>query len=70
MNEKDLPKTEEGRRWRLAEECGEVVRALGKIGRFGLIGTGYDGHANNTAALLSEIADLEHAIAAVRKDLA
>ncbi len=63
------PKTPEGRRWRLAEECGEVIRALSKIGRFGAIGIGYDGHENNTAALLAELSDLKHAIKAVEEDI-
>ena len=70
MKPEYLPITPEGRRWRLAEECGEVVRALSKIGRFGIIGTGYDGHEDNTAALLAELTDLEHAIAAVKADIA
>lgn len=69
MKEEHLPKTPEGRRWRLAEECGEVIQALSKIGRFGEIGIGYDGHACNTSALRYEIADLKHAIAAVERDI-
>jgi hypothetical protein len=69
MNKDYLPKTPEARLWHLAEECGEVTRAVSKIGRFGRIGIGYDGHQDNTAALLSELDDLEHAIAAVRKDI-
>ena len=69
MKPEFLPKTPEGRRWRLAEECGEVVRALSKIGRFGAIGIGYDGHENNTEALKAELADLRHAIEAVEHDL-
>jgi hypothetical protein len=68
MKEEYLPKTPEGRRWRLAEECGEVIQALGKIGRWGLDGTYEDG-TTNSDKLLSEINDLKHAIKAVEGDL-
>ncbi len=62
MNRDYLPKTPEARLWHLAEECGEVIQACAKIGRFGAV-------ASTKVILRGEIEDLEHAIAAVRADL-
>ncbi len=64
-----LPTTPEGRRWRIAEECGEVVQALGKAGRFGLDGCDPRTGISNARAILDELADLRHAIQAVELDL-
>src|SRR5882724_9794134 len=73
MNPRWLPTTLDGKIDRVVEECGEVtevigkvLRVIGKTGRFGL--TSYPpgiGGANNAALLLSELADLRHAISAV-----
>lgn len=81
MNEKYLPKTPELRRWRLAEEIGEVIteaaavlKELSKLERFGPDGDvdfqeWCKAHGTPRERLLNELDDLEHAIAAVRADL-
>lgn len=76
MNPKFLPTSTEGKIDRLAEETGEVVevigrvlRATGKINRFGFESTHPDGGPNNAALLLSEMADLRHAISAIENDI-
>ena len=66
-----LPTTIEGKFWRLAEEASEVVKAMSKFQRHGATATDpktgvtYD----NRADVLSEVADLEHACAEVRRAL-
>lgn len=81
MKEEYLPKTPEGRAWRLVEECNEVrlelalnrtTHAACKLGRFGPDGDAQVAAIGSTPRerLLAELADLEHAIAAVRADLA
>lgn len=42
----------------LAEECGEVIQVLGKIGRFGLYDTGPKKEENNLVELSKEIHDI------------
>lgn len=71
MTPEYLPQTPAGRMARLTEECGEVLQIVGKIGRFGL-----DSRHPTTAfakpnseLLLAEIADLEHALYAVKQDI-
>jgi NTP pyrophosphatase (non-canonical NTP hydrolase) len=64
MREDLIPKTFEGSLSRLVEECGEVLKAIGKIQRFGETAT--DGRTaltyHNTVDLLMELQDLKHAI--------
>jgi hypothetical protein len=76
MNPKLLPTTPQGMVDRLGEEAGEVVevigrvlRAKGKVDRFGFLSAHPNGGANNAALLLSEIADLRHAISQVENSL-
>jgi len=72
MNPKYLPTTIDGKIDRLVEESGEVtevigrvLRIVGKTGRFGLTSAHPEGGPNNAALMLSELADLRHAISAV-----
>jgi hypothetical protein len=65
MNPKLLPAADDlgGNISRIVEESGEVLQAIGKIDRFGL--DSYHprkGGLNNAAHMLSELADLRHAI--------
>jgi hypothetical protein len=76
MNPKLLPITPQGKVDRLGEEAGEVVevigrvlRAKGKIDRFGFTSAHPEGGQNNAALLLSELADLRHAISAVENSI-
>jgi hypothetical protein len=76
MNPKLLPTTLDGKIGRVVEESGEVVevvgrvlRIIGKTNRFGLTSTHPDGGPNNAAAMLSELADLRHAISAVENGI-
>lgn len=76
MNPKHLPTTPQGKVDRLGEEAGEVVevigrvlRAKGKIDRFGFLSAHPGGGPNNAALLLSEIADLRHAISVVENTI-
>ena len=76
MNPKLLPTTPQGKVDRLGEEAGEVVevigrvlRAKGKIDRFGFVSAHPAGGPNNAALLLSEIADLRHAISVVENTI-
>lgn len=70
MEAKFLPADRNGRLFRLVEEMGEVLHVIGKAGRFGM----HSHHpeapdVSNAELILCELADLEHAIAAVRPDL-
>lgn len=64
MNTKYLPTSPEGKKDRVLEEIGEVIQAIGKCGRWGMIakdpytGIEYD----NRATLRAELADLKDAI--------
>jgi hypothetical protein len=76
MNPKLLPTTPHGMVDRLGEEAGEVVevigrvlRANGKIGRFGFESAHPKGGPNNAALLLSEMADLRHAISTIENSI-
>jgi hypothetical protein len=76
MNPKLLPTTPQGMVDRLGEEAGEVVevigrvlRANGKIGRFGFESAHPSGGPNNAALLLSEMADLRHAISTIENSI-
>lgn len=71
MREDLLPKTNEEKIAYLIEECGEVLKAIGKYQRFGptavdpVTGIEY----NNVSDLLIEMQDLERAIGFVRAEL-
>ncbi|UPT95496.1 hypothetical protein J4G48_0040795 [Bradyrhizobium barranii subsp. apii] len=76
MNPKYLPTTIDGKIDRLVEESGEVtevigrvLRIVGKTGRFGLTSAHPEGGPNNAALLLSELADLRHAISVVENGI-
>jgi hypothetical protein len=65
MNPKHLPAADDlaGNISRITEESGEVLQAIGKIERFGLHSYHPSkGGLNNAAHMLSELADLRHAI--------
>lgn len=64
-----LPKDRDGRLFRLVEECGEVLQAIGKAGRFGMENRYPAEGDSNAAKLLAELDDLQHAMEAVREDL-
>ncbi len=68
-DERYLPKDRDGRLFRLVEECGEVMQAVGKAGRFGMRKRFPAGDRSNVEKLLSELDDLEGAIHDVRPDL-
>ena len=59
-----LPTTWEGRLARVEEECGEVIKAIGKMHRFGRVATDpktkkkYD----NVADIMDEVSDLSDAV--------
>lgn len=85
MKPEFLPKTPEDRLWRLAEECTEVAEICHRIayttcraGRFGMERAQHGSWSGLSpkarlrdafASLREELADLEHAIAAVESDL-
>jgi hypothetical protein len=73
MNPKFLPTTMQGKVDRVTEESGEVIgrclRVAGKIGRFGIDSAHPAGGPNNAALLLSELADLRHAISQVENSI-
>lgn len=72
MKPEFLPTTSDGRMWRLAEECAEVIKEVAKAGRFGLDNICPEGPDIGTTPkqrLLKEIGDLKHAIDAVERDL-
>lgn len=68
-DERYLPTTPEGRLFRLVEECGEVIQAVGKIGRFGPGGRHPDGGPTNAETLAAEIGDLQEAMNDVVPDM-
>jgi hypothetical protein len=76
MNPKWLPTTLDGQINRVVEESGEVteiigkvLRVIGKTGRFGLTSAHPEGRPNNAALLLSELADLRHAISVIENGI-
>ena len=69
MNPRYLPTDLEGKIDRLVEESGEVLQVIGKIGRFGLTSAHPKGGPNNASLLLSEMADLRHAISVVENEI-
>ena len=64
-----LPKTFEGAIYKLTEECGELLQAIGKLQRFGktatdpITGIRYD----NWGAVQDEMADVQEAIMKARR---
>lgn len=85
MKPEFLPDSQEGRLWRLAEECSEVAELCHRIayvtckaGRFGMDTTKHGSWTGLSprarlldafAALREELNDLDHAITAVEIDL-
>ncbi|WP_213286734.1 hypothetical protein [Bradyrhizobium sp. sGM-13] len=76
MNPKFLPTTLDGQIDRVVEESGEVAEVMGRVlqiigktGRFGLTSAHPEGGPNNAALLLSELADLRHAISVVENGI-
>lgn len=71
MNPKLLPAADdlEGQISRIVEEAGEALQAIGKIDRFGIQSYHPKGGQNNAAHLLSELADLRHAISVAEGNL-
>ncbi|MEY9138603.1 hypothetical protein ABIE79_010131 [Bradyrhizobium diazoefficiens] len=71
MNPKLLPAADdlEGQISRIVEEAGEALQAIGKIDRFGIQSYHPNGGQNNAAHLLSELADLRHAISVAEGNL-
>ena len=55
-----LPKDRNDRLFRIVEQCGEVMRAIGKAGRFGLTDPGPEG--TNAQLILNELIDLKNVI--------
>jgi hypothetical protein len=70
IKEKYIPRDEKERLAYLTEECGEVLKHIGKIGRFGAGGSNPDlpeeERIINRDALLLECVDLERAIKYIR----
>lgn len=62
MNTAYLPRTQSGRFWRVVEELGEVVQALGKAGRFGWENRYPATGPTNREKLCGELRDLRHAV--------
>ena len=64
MREDLLPETFDKKLAHLVEECGEVLKAIGKIQRFGESATDPVTHIfyNNLLDLKLELQDLKHAI--------
>lgn len=71
MNPKLLPANDDlpGQISRIVEEAGETLQAIGKVERFGIQSYHPAGGQNNAAHLLSELADLRHAISAAEQNL-
>jgi NTP pyrophosphatase (non-canonical NTP hydrolase) len=70
METRYLPKTTPKKLAHLVEECGEVLQAVGKAGRFGLDKRHPTrGFETNRQWILRELVDLEAAIKAVRAAL-
>ena len=55
------------RLFRIIEQCGEAMRAIGKAGRFGLTDPGPEG--TNAQLILDELIDLSNAIEAILPDI-
>jgi hypothetical protein len=72
MEDRYLPATVNGKLDHMVEEIGEVLKAFGKIQRFGMDSyhpkrpPGHPDYETNCVTLLRELRDLEHAIDAVR----
>jgi hypothetical protein len=76
MNPKFLPTTLDGKIDRVVEETGEVAEVMGRVlqiigktGRFGLTSAHPEGGPNNAALMLSELADLRHALSVVENGI-
>jgi hypothetical protein len=69
MNPKYLPRDLPGKLDRIVEESSEVIQAVCKSHRFGLPSAAPGGGPNNAALILSEIADLRHAISVAEDEL-
>ena len=69
MKTEYLPSDRDGMLFHLIEECGEVIWAVGKAGRFGMGSRHPDGGRCNAGLILQELADLRRAIDAIEPDL-
>jgi hypothetical protein len=69
VNPRYLPDTLEGKMDRVVEEAGEILQVIGKAGRFGLKSYHPEGGPNNAALILSEMADLRHALADLEEEI-
>ncbi|MGX9944976.1 hypothetical protein ACTG4Q_21160 [Bradyrhizobium denitrificans] len=69
MNPRFLPTHLPGKLDRIVEESSEVIKAICKANRFNLLRAHPDGGPNNAALILSEIADLRHAISVAEDEL-
>jgi len=60
-----LPTTFKGSLYKLTEECGEVLQAIGKLQRHGIVTKDpkYDKIYDNGLDLMNELNDLKHSIA-------
>lgn len=68
MQEKYLPKDLPGKYVHLTEECAEVIKALSKIQRFGLLSVDPKTGVRNVDALEFEMADLKRAFSRIKRD--
>jgi len=69
MNPKYLPTHLPGKLDRIMEESAEVIQAICKANRFSLTSSEPGGGPNNATMILSEIADLRHAISVAEDEL-
>lgn len=68
MHTKYLPTDLEGKLHHVTEECGEVLKLIGKSGRFSLLGYHPDTLEVNIIKLDEELSDLTAAIKRLQED--